>query len=86
MKVKDLMAELSEIDPESEVILQKDSEGNGYSPLYGVDNESIYLPSNTWSGEVYDSKWDADDTFFNEDEWEELKKNTPRCVVLYPVN
>lgn len=39
MKVKELQKLLSECDPESEVILQKDPEGNGYSPLYGVDNE-----------------------------------------------
>ena len=35
------------------VIVQKDSEGNGYSPLSAVDAENCaYLADSTWSGEV----------------------------------
>ncbi len=30
MKVKELIEELQSMDPEAEVIMQKDSEGNGY--------------------------------------------------------
>ena len=33
MKVKELIKELKLEDPEREVVLQRDMEGNGYSPL-----------------------------------------------------
>jgi len=85
MKVKELIAELSEMDPESEVILQKDAEGNGYSPLRGADPDCVYVAENTWSGEVYSLEYTADDCCMEETEWEALKAG-PKCVVLHPVN
>lgn len=51
MKVKELIEELSKMDGEREVILQKDGEGNGYSPLYDLD-AGAYVPDTTWSGDV----------------------------------
>lgn len=74
MKVKELIEELKQLDPEAEVILQKDAEGNGYSPCAGVQ-ACIYVPESTWGGEVYnidDEEVDAD---------EQVK-----AVVLWPVN
>lgn len=85
MKVKELIAELSAMDPESEVILQKDAEGNGYSPLSGADGEAVYVAENTWSGEVYSLEYSADDNCMADDYWEKLKAG-PKCVVLFPVN
>jgi hypothetical protein len=85
MKVKELKELLNEFDNELEIILQKDSEGNGYSPLSGADNNSVYIADSTWSGDVYSANWSADDACMDDDEWEELLKR-PRCVVLWPVN
>lgn len=85
MKVKDLINALSSIDPDVEVILQKDAEGNGYSPLRGADSEAVYIADSTWSGEVFSTDWSADDACMNEEEWNEIKAKS-RCVVLYPVN
>lgn len=85
MKVKDLIRELELLDPEMECIVQKDAEGNGYSPLAGTDENCIYVAETTWYGEVYDTTWTADDADMPEDLWETLLKR-PRCVVLYPVN
>lgn len=48
MKVKELLELLVGIDLEAELILQKDSEGNGYSPLSGADPEAVYVPTCTW--------------------------------------
>lgn len=50
MKIKELIEILSEMNPELEVILQKDPEGNGYSPLAGAE-VGEYLPTSTYSGE-----------------------------------
>lgn len=85
MKVKELLAALAEASPEAEVILQKDAEGNDYSPLEGVDGNAIYVPTNTWTGIVYSLKWTASDADMTEAEWVKTKTN-PRCVVLFPVN
>jgi hypothetical protein len=85
MKVKELIAELQAMDPDMEVIVQKDSEGNGYSPLAGADPDAIYVADSTYSGEVYPVESTADENCMEEKEWEELQKQ-PRAVILYPVN
>ncbi len=52
MKLKELKEIIKNMDDESIVILQKDGEGNGYSPLEGVDDSSNYRADSTWSGKV----------------------------------
>jgi len=90
MNVKELIKELLKMDPEMEVIMQKDGEGNGYSPCAGADGDAIYIAESTYSGEVYDASWSAEEAGFdwNEDsekEWKELQKG-PRACVLFPTN
>ncbi len=85
MKIKELKEVIKNLPDDMEVILQKDSEGNGYSPLYGVDSNAIYISESTWYGEVYDLDWTADDCCIEEDEWEEIKSK-PKCLVLSPTN
>lgn len=71
MKVKELQKLLKTKDGEMEVILQKDAEGNGFSPLEDV-YEAAYEPDNSWSGWVIDDDdVDEDDDF---------------VVVLVPIN
>ncbi len=85
MKVKALMKLLEGCDPKADVILQKDAEGNGYSPLRGADAAAIYVADNTWGGTVYSAEWTAGDACMEDDEWAKLLKRK-RCVVLFPVN
>ena len=87
MKIKELIKLLQKENPESLVILQKDSEGNGYSPLYGINGDGIYIKENSYSGIVYDSRWNEEEADMEKDEWEKLKddKNN-HCVVLFPAN
>ena len=85
MKVKELLKTLQDFDPNAEVVMQKDSEGNGYSPLRGIDLDSVYVPDSTWSGNVYPMEWTAEDAGMNKADWNKIKRK-PRCVVLYPVN
>lgn len=72
------------------VVLSKDAEGNGYSPLADAD-ETMYLAESTWAGETYPTPeqlaelvaqpgggWDAEDDAAPED--------AVRVVVLGPVN
>ena len=86
MKVKELIELLKEEDPEKIVIMQKDSEGNGYSPLSGVDGNAVYLADSTWSGTAYDIEWSAGDAGMEEEDWEQFKKDTPDCVIVFPIN
>lgn len=51
MTVKELIGLLSGFEQEAEVVLQKDAEGNGYSPLAGIW-DGQYRADTTWSGEV----------------------------------
>jgi hypothetical protein len=90
MKLKDLKKYLNNLPAEldnCEVICQKDSEGNGYSPLCGVDENTIYIPENSYSGNVYSMKWSAEDADIDEKEWNKLLKDKKkRAIVLYPTN
>ena len=85
MKVKELRTLLDNLPDDMEIILQKDSEGNGYSPLAGADPDAIYRPENSWFGDVFSTDWSAAECCLDEEEWEVLKKN-PCSLILYPVN
>ena len=84
MKAKDLATLLLE-HPEREVIMQKDAEGNGFSPLEGCDEFAIYVPDSKYSGKVYDTCWSATENRMDEDKFTKLH-NLEKCFVLYPVN
>tara|TARA_R110000851_G_scaffold173052_1_gene319366 strand:+ start:1313 stop:1570 length:258 start_codon:yes stop_codon:yes gene_type:complete len=85
MKVTDLIAKLQKMDPDLEVIMQKDSEGNGYSPLSGIDANGIYIAESTYSGDVYDASWSAGDACMDDEEWAEILAR-PRTAIMFPVN
>lgn len=85
MTVKELKEAMENLPDDMEVILQKDSEGNGYSPLAGADPNAIYMPYNTWSGDVYSVEWTAEDACMSGEEWEEVKSK-PRTLILHPIN
>ena len=83
MTVFELMAALSELNPDALVVLSSDRDGNGHSPLDVVD-QSTYVPENTWSGELWDPEYDEADEK-DEEAWERPEGAVP-CVVLWPVN
>lgn len=87
MKVSELIDKLLLLPPGAEVILQKDAEGNGYSPLHDVDGNAIYVPDTTWSGDVYSLDWSAADAGFSTHKaWEDFKTSYEKCCVLAPMN
>lgn len=74
------------VSDETQMIIQKDAEGNDYSPLVGAE-VAIYVASKTWCGEVYNPSWTAEYASMDEEEWDDLKNNKDkRCVVLWPIN
>ena len=73
--------------PNVELICQKDSEGNGYSPLAGVDFDVIYIGDTSYSGNCYSTEWTAEDAGMEEEDWDALKQaHNNLHAVLYPVN
>jgi hypothetical protein len=85
MNVQQLREKLANLPDDMEVILQKDSEGNGYSPLADADTDAVYIPDSTYSGEVYSTNWTSDDADMNENDWKKILAK-PRALVLFPVN
>lgn len=78
MKVKELMKKLNKLDPESEVYLLKDPEGNGFNKPYYVDGNCVY-----YNEDIYSLSWSASDACLEEDEWDRLKSQI-KCVVISP--
>jgi len=76
MKVKELIKQLKMLNPNFEVILSKDEEGNGYSPASSLV-ECDYTPENTWSGEAYFEDYEEEDSDYIFE---------PNAVILYPTN
>ncbi len=86
MTTKELIAKLKKCPQDAVVVMSRDAEGNGYSPLADVDPDCVYRAESTWHGEIWSTGWSADDACMDSDEWEEHKKTTPRAVVLEPTN
>lgn len=66
------------------IVLQKDAEGNGYSPLADAD-EAMYVADSTWSGDVYQTP-EEHAAQENPDDYDEAPEDAERVVVLGPVN
>lgn len=86
MNVKELIDVLIDLPDTMEVILQKDAEGNGYSPLEGVHSNVIYVPDSTYSGRAYDLDLPHNDHLLGKDEWDDLRSVNEKTLVLFPVN
>lgn len=72
------------------VILQKDAEGNGYSPLADA-GESMYVAESTWAGETYLTPEQLAEEMAgpNRQGWSEenaAPDDAERVIVLGPVN
>lgn len=65
------------------VIMQKDAEGNGYSPLADAD-ERMYEATSTWSGEIYQTPEVV--AAAEPGDWSDAPDTAERVIVLGPVN
>lgn len=81
--VRDLINALSRFNQDRVIILAKDPEGNGYSPLAGID-EGLYVPTSTWAGDMY--YWDSGDHETMQLYDEILASGGQKALVLGPVN
>lgn len=81
MNVKELREALTDKPDDMQVILQKDPEGNGYSPLADADGDAVYIAKDA---EVYSTDWSADDACMDKEEWDEVLSK-PRALILHPM-
>jgi len=83
MKVRDLVKSLNSVSLDIldyDVMMASDSECNNIYPLTSADiTEGILI-----EGEFYDPEWSADEADMDPEEWERVKKNSPRCIVFIP--
>jgi hypothetical protein len=86
--VGDLADYLATQPRDRKVILQKDAEGNGFSPLADA-SEEMYSADSTWSGEVHPTREHLDELIRYGGGWSEedaAPDDAERVVVLGPVN
>jgi len=88
--VGELLDYLATQPRDRKVILQKDAEGNGYSPLADAD-ESMYVAECEWDGDVYMTPEDLAEAMTppNLQGWTEddgAPDDAERVIVLGPVN
>lgn len=80
MKIEKLIKRLQELDPETEVVMSKDAEGNEFSPLCDF-SDGFYISDNSWSGHFISDV----------EEWEEyyeqeFPKDAKKAICLWPIN
>jgi len=80
MTVKELIEELKQYPEDHLVVASKDGEGNNFSPISDL-GQYIYIPENTWCGEV----WSVQDYEDNREE-DDAPPKEANCVVLWPTN
>lgn len=83
MTVKELIEELKKEDGDRIVVLQKDAEGNGYSP-YEECYTAAYVAETTWYGEV--GLEELTDDFRQQGYGEEDVLDGQPALILRPVN
>lgn len=92
MTVGELIDFLASQPRDRKVILEKDAEGNGYSPLATAD-EGLYVADSTYSGEMHPTpeqtaRWVAEGHGREGDwgNWDDADDGVERVIVLGPVN
>jgi hypothetical protein len=86
--VGDLLAALAKLDPSLPIVISRDEEGNGFSPLADWE-EGAYAPDvwgegdlSTYSGQLVDENPDSDEEGDAEDEG----RVSVKVLVLWPEN
>lgn len=80
MKVKELIEQLKDMDPELDVWLQKDPEGNGYENVYCVTDRFLIDEND----DFWYLDWSASDADMKPQEWEEFKNSHSKVVMIQP--
>ncbi len=87
LTVKDLRDLLDGLPDDMLVVLSKDAEGNGYSPLEEAE-QAMYLPESSWAGERYPTPEELARLVLVDPEFveNEAPEDSVRVLLLGPVN
>ena len=86
MTVRELIAALQACDPDYLVVMSRDSEGNGFSPVAETAGENnSYIPDTEWSGEIRIHHL-TDELREHGYTDEDVDAEGQRAVVLWPTN
>lgn len=87
MTIKELREAIAELPDDMLVVMSKDGEGNGYSPLSGVD-QSMYRADSTWSGEIAIAALtdEAREQGYSDEDVGTKEDGYEPAVVLWPTN
>lgn len=85
--VKELIEELKQLPEDALIVMSKDSEGNRYSPLSGIDI-SLYVADSTWSGDIYLTELTDElrAQGYSEEDLYDGDDDAVTAVVLWPIN
>lgn len=81
--VKELKSLIENLPDDMQIVLQRDSEGNGYEYLAGVDADGVNVSCDEGYLEIYDANWTATEADMNDEEWADYL-NGPRTLILFP--
>lgn len=85
-------AEAAGLTDDAVVIIARDAEGNGFSPLADHGNDGVYVSESSYSGDIaYWDEDDADDLGLDRPTWSEWYAAAQAdgcvpCLVLWPTN
>lgn len=84
MTLAELRAQLDALNlpDDTPVILARDAEGNGYSPVAAAD-DALYEAESTYSGQFYAS---PEMRAAEPGEWDEAPDSAVRAIFLWPTN
>lgn len=79
MTVKELVEYLNQLNPDAIVVVSKDAEGNGFSPLDAF-SYGEYTAESTWSG------YQVDFSCIGDEDYQQPGDSVVDSVCLWPVN
>lgn len=85
MKVIELKAIIENLPDDLEIVMSKDAEGNGFSPLaaHSHPDDVKYCPESTWSGEIINVEDIENDIA---EGWEHNMDDYIDALILWPTN
>lgn len=85
MTLAELRAQLAALNlpDDTPVILARDIEGNGYSPLHEIDGDLLYDAESPYSGQIYAT---PEMRAAEPDQWDEAPASAVPAVFLWPTN
>lgn len=81
LTVGELKEIIANLPNDMEVVIQRDSEGNGYETAYAADPDCIW---DLYKENILSTDLAAAENCMEEDEWEKLKAENPRVLVIAP--